>query len=197
MQWILVLVASGMLQQAGPVRPPAFATVMPVLAVSSPPSPRSPRDTGQGQRPRAVEYSDFYTLRLTIHRYASYATLPLFVAEYALGRSLYNRPPDSTSSSLRTAHGVVAIGIAGLFGLNTVTGGWNLWDARKDPAGRTRRYIHSALMFVSDAGFVATGALAPSHDELDPNRRSLHRTVAIASMSTALAGYLMMLIWKD
>ena len=195
MQSVVWLVATGLLQQplvaraprpVGPVLAPAFAVA----------------DTGQRRRPRAVEYSNFYTVRLTIHRYASYATLPLFVAEYALGRSLYNRPPDSTSSSLRSAHGVVAIGIAGLFGLNTVTGGWNLWDARKDPAGRTRRYVHSALMLVSDAGFVATGALAPNHraelaGTVDPNRRSLHRTVAIASMSTALAGYLMMLIWKN
>jgi len=92
---------------------------------------------------------------------------------------------------------VVAAGIEGLFALNTVTGTWNLWEARKDPAGRTRRYVHSALMFLSQAGFVATGLLTPSHDTLDQNRRNLHRTVAIASMSTALAGYLMMFIWKD
>ena len=189
MQSVFWLVANGMLQQPlGPVLPPAFASVPPAFTAP---------DTGQSPRPRAIEYSNFYTLRATIHRDASYATLPLFVAEYALGRSLYNRPPDSTSSSLRSAHGVVAAGIEGLFALNTVTGTWNLWDARKDPAGRTRRYVHSALMFLSQAGFVATGLLTPSHDTLDPNRRSLHRTVAIASMSTALAGYLMMVFWKD
>jgi len=121
------LVASGVLQQPlAAVATPVGPVLAPALAVS---------DTGQRRRPRAVEYSNFYTTRLTIHRYASYATLPLFVAEYALGRSLYNQSPDSTSSSLRSAHGAVAIGIAGLFGVNTVTGGWNLWDARKDPAG--------------------------------------------------------------
>ncbi len=189
MQSVFWLVANGMLQQPlGPVLPPAFASVPPALAA---------RDTGQAQRPKAIEYSNFYTLRATIHRDASYATLPLFVAEYALGRSLYNKPPDSTSSSLRSAHGVVAVGIEGLFALNTVTGAWNLWDARKDPAGRTRRYVHSALMFVSQAGFVTTAVLTPDNDTLDPNRRNLHRTVAIASMSTALVGYLMMVIWKD
>jgi hypothetical protein len=196
-QTIVWLLASGMLQlpldsvpphQIGPVLGRDFASI-------------APADT-QRQRPRAIEYSDSYMLRATIHRDASYATLPLFVAEYAIGRSLYNRPPDSTSSSLRTAHSVVAIGIAGLFGVNTVTGGWNLWASRKDPAGRTRRYIHSALMILSDAGFVATGALAPGHHDdpgapIDQNRRRLHRSVAIASMSTALAGYLMMLLWKD
>jgi hypothetical protein len=188
LMWFLA--TSGAWQQPLPSRIPMAA----VLALP-------PADTGR-RRPRAIEYSNFYTVRLTIHRYASYATLPLFVAEYALGRSLYNTPPDSVSSSARSAHGAVALGIAGLFGVNTITGGWNLWDARKDPAGRTRRYVHAALMLVSDAGFVATGALAPSRraelaGTIDPNRRSLHRTVAIASMSTALAGYLMMLFWKS
>jgi hypothetical protein len=180
-------------QPIGPVLAPTFASVAPAFVL---------RDTGQRQRPRAVEYSNFYTVRATIHRDASYATLPLFVVEYAIGSSLYNKPPDSTSSSLRTAHSVVAIGIAGLFAVNTVTGAWNLWEARKDPAGRTKRYIHSALMILSDAGFVATGALAPGHHDdpgvpVDQNRRRLHRDVAIASMSTALAGYVMMLFWKD
>ena len=189
MQSVFWLVANGMLQQPlGPVLPPAFASMTPAFTA---------RDTTQKQRPRAVEYSNFYTLRATIHRDASYATLPLFVAEYALGRSLYNKSPDSTSSSLRSAHGVVAAGIEGLFALNTVTGTWNLWDARKDPASRTRRYVHSALMFLSQAGFVATAVLTPDNDTLDQSRRNLHRTVAIASMSTALAGYLMMIFWKD
>ena len=194
---VWLMAASGAWQQATPTRvagglpsPPAA----PIVALVAP-------DTGQ-RRPRAIEYSNFYTVRLTIHRYASYATIPLFIAEYALGRSLYNTAPDSVSSSVRSAHGAVALGIAGLFGLNTVTGGWNLWHARKDPAGRARRYVHAALMLVSDAGFVATGALAPSRraelaGTIDPNRRNLHRTVAIASMSTALAGYVMMLFWKS
>lgn len=177
--------------------PPAAAPLVLSPAIMTPAS----ADTG-ARRPRAIEYSNFYSVRLTIHRYASYATLPLFVAEYALGRSLYNTPPDSVSRSVRSAHGLVAAGIDGLFGLNTVTGAWNLWDSRKDPAGRARRYVHAALMLISDAGFVATGALAPSRRQelagtIDPNRRSLHRTVAVASMSTALAGYLMMLIWKN
>ena len=193
METIVWLAACGMLQQPLALPPQQIGPALaPVFVL---------QDTGQRQRPRAIEYSNFFTLRATIHRDASYATLPLFVAEYALGRSLYNKSPDSTSSSLRSAHSVVAIGIAGLFGLNTVTGAWNLWDARKDPAGRTRRYIHSALMILSDAGFVATGALAPGHPDpgepVDQNRRRLHRSVAIASMSTALAGYVMMFFWKD
>jgi hypothetical protein len=192
---VWLLAASGAWQQATPPHPAAGPPWAPAIAALA------AADSGQ-RRPRAVEYSQFYSVRLTIHRYASYATIPLFVAEYALGRSLYNTPPDSVSSSVRSAHGAVALGIAGLFGLNTVTGGWNLWDARKDPSGRARRYVHAGLMLISDAGFVATGALAPSRraelaGTIDPNRRRLHETVAIASMSTALAGYVMMLLWKN
>jgi len=155
-------------------------------------------DTGTQQRPHAVEYSDAYGVRLTIHHYASYLTLPLFAAEYALGQSLYNNPPAAEGSSTRQAHSVVAASIAGLFAVNTVTGVWNLWEGRKNPEGRVRRYLHAALLIVADAGFVATGATAPDDDSgADPNARSRHRTIAITSMVTALAGYGMMLIWKD
>src|SRR5438309_1802373 len=118
------MATSGAWQQPPPPRMPMAA----VLALT-------PADTGR-KRPRAIEYSNFYSVRLAIHRYASYATLPLFVAEYALGRSLYNTPPDSVSGSVRSAHGAVAVGIAGLFGINPVTGGWNLWAASKCPTGR-------------------------------------------------------------
>jgi len=179
----------------GPVLPAAFATFQPTLVFA---------DSERLQRPKAVEFSHGYYTRLAIHRYASYATVPLFVTEYVLGRSLYNQtaPPDTApvSQSLRSWHGLVADGIAGLFVVNTVTGAWNLWEGRAVSQGRARRYVHSALMFLSDAGFVATGLLTPSRRDLaglgDPNRRALHRSVAIASMSVALVGDLMMLIWN-
>jgi hypothetical protein len=148
------------------------------------------------QRPRAIEHSDFYYARLTVHRYASYAIVPTFITEYALGQSLYNNPPGS--SGTRTAHSIVAVGLVGLFGINTVTGVWNLWDSRHDAPGRARRYIHAALMLASDAGFVATEAVAPGRQQAvaDPSRRRLHRTLALSSMGLALGGYGMMLIWK-
>lgn len=154
-----------------------------------------PLDSG-GSRPRAIEHSDFYYVRLGIHRYASYAIIPTFITEYALGQSLFNHPPGS--SGTRTAHSIVAVGLVGLFGINTVTGAWNLWDSRRDGPGRARRYIHAALMLASDAGFVATEAVAPGRRQavLDPSRRRLHRTLALSSMGLALGGYGMMLIWK-
>jgi hypothetical protein len=185
------IVAAPAVPTAGPVLVPAFPSYSSgsvVLAV----------DSGS-RRPAAIEYSELYGVRLAVHRYASYATIPLFVAEYAIGRSLYNRP--GASESLRSAHGAVAGAVAGLFVVNTVTGVWNLWDSRRDPAGRTRRYIHAALMLAADAGFAWTGALAPDDDEgglpSNAGRRNMHRTVAISSMSVALLGYGMMLLWKD
>ena len=156
----------------------------------------APADTGRRRRPRAIEYSDLYGVRLQIHRVASYATLPLFVGEFALGQSLYNHPPGS--SGTLTAHQITALGLAGLFGINTVTGAWNLWDSRHDPADRTRRYIHAALMFISDAGFVASGASAPGRRRVlrDPSAATTHRTIALTSMGVALVGYGRMLLWK-
>src|SRR5689334_24886400 len=102
-----------------------------------------PVDTPVVQRPRAIEYSDSYYARLTIHRYGSYAMLPLFAAEYSLGQNLMN--DASPPSWMKPSHSLVAGGIGVLFGVNTITGVWNLWESRQDPAGRTRRILHSVL----------------------------------------------------
>lgn len=150
------------------------------------------------QRPRAIVYSDAYYVRLKIHRIASYATIPLFVSEYVIGEKLYRDGPTG-DQSLRGVHQVVALGIGGLFVVNTVTGGWNLWESRHDPNDRTRRWLHAGLMLAADAGFVATGASAPGRRSFTTgsNTGSTHQTLAIASMSVALSSYLMMLIWKN
>lgn len=155
------------------------------------------QDTG---RKRAIEHSDFYYKRLAVHRYASYATLPLFVTEYFLGQSLFNHPGEEGST--KSAHGAVAGAVGVLFGVNTVTGVWNLWDSRHDEDGRTRRYLHSFLMIAADAGFAWTGATAPGDDDRlgDPSldsRRRKHRTIALTSMGVSLASYAMMILWKD
>ena len=149
------------------------------------------------QRPRAFQYSQAYYTRLAIHHWASYATIPLFLSEAYVGQRLYSE--TTRSDGLRTLHQGLALGIAGLFGVNTITGAWNLWEARKDPNGRARRYIHAALMIASDAGFVATAATTPHHrffGGIDAAGARQHRTIAIASMSTALVGYAIMLVWK-
>jgi hypothetical protein len=128
---------------------------------------------------------------------ASYATIPLFAAEYYLGDKLFK---DEGTSTTKSAHSAVATGIGVLFGVNTVTGVWNLWDSRNDTQGRARRITHAVLMLASDAGFVATAALAPGDDDEfeggGSDDRDRHRTVAISSMGVSLASYLMMYIWK-
>jgi hypothetical protein len=130
---------------------------------------------------------------LKIHKYASFATLPLFAAEFALGQSLYN---DPANDSRKGAHAALGTGLVGLFGVNTVTGVWNLWEGRHDADGRKVRILHSVLMLAADGGFVAASATAPSTKQgiavFDANR-STHRDIAIASIGVGTAGYLLML----
>ncbi len=149
-------------------------------------------------RPVAFEYSDGYRLRARIHRYASFASLPLFAGEAIVGQSLYTNP----TRSRRDTHLLLAGALGGLFAANGVTGVWNLVEARKDPQGRTRRWIHALLMLGADAGFVATAALAPESEFgererggfSDGGRRGTHRVVALTSIGLATAGYLVMLL---
>ncbi|HEX3703058.1 MAG TPA: hypothetical protein VHU82_07005 [Vicinamibacterales bacterium] len=145
----------------------------------------------------AIEHSDAYLMRAKIHKYASFATLPLFAAEVALGQSLYDTPANAGSK--RAAHAIVGSGIVGLFGVNTVTGAWNLFgEGRQDPEGRTLRLVHGLLMMAADVGFLATTASGPNSGsrrgaltfETD---KVTHRNIAIASISVGTAGYLLML----
>ena len=173
----------------------------PVTRLTIAPAAPFPLDTPVVRRPRAIEYSDDYYTRLTIHRLGSYAMLPLFVAEYSLGENLLNdaAPPRW----MKPTHAAVASGIGVLFAVNTVTGLWNLWDAREDADGRTRRTVHSILMLASDAGFMATAALAPEREDGGVtdhasyrHRASLHRSVAIGSFALSTIGGAMMWFWK-
>src|SRR5262249_11275301 len=134
-----------------------------------PPSPPSP-------------YTHAYEVRKDIHKYASYATLPLFATEYALGEALPSEP--GRSGATKGLHAAVGTGFVGLFFVNTVTGGWNLWQSRHEKEHRTPRMIHGFLMIGANAGFVATWATAPSDHNpatFAPDR-TLHRNLAIASI---------------
>ena len=143
---------------------------------------------GEQARTTAVTYSDGYQLRARIHKMASFATLPLFAAQYVLGNKL---DEGGASETVRATHAGIATAMVGLFGVNTVTGVWNMWEARNDPNGKTRRLTHGILMLASDAGFVATGLLAPTND--GGGNRDLHKSVAITSIALATTGYLIML----
>jgi hypothetical protein len=157
-------------------------------------------DTPVVRRPRAIEYSDLYYTRLTIHRYGSYLMLPLFAAEYSLGQNLMN---DATPPGwMKPTHAAVAGGVGLLFGVNTITGVWNLWDSRQDPSGRTRRILHSVMMLASDAGFAATGLYTPGHAHFTDygaylHRERIHRDLAIGSIALSTIGGGMMWFWKQ
>jgi hypothetical protein len=178
--------------------PSATTSAEPSLLASASALPDADSQAAPAPRARAFEYSDGYRTRLKIHKYASYATLPLFVAQYAVGQKLYN---GNGSDSTRSLHGALAAGTAVLFAVNTVTGIWNLSEGRKDPNHRTKRMVHGLLMAVADAGFVASAVMTPHRQESDlgfetvgGTSPSTHRAIALTSMGVATVAYLMMLI---
>ena len=145
------------------------------------------------RRPRSIEYSDWYARRLEIHKVASYTELPLFAAEYYLGQKILNG--DGTDSQ-KNMHQVVAGGLGVLFTVNTITGVWNLYESRQDPSDRKRKYVHSALMLASDAGFAWAGAIGGGARN-SASTRSLHKNIAIGSMGLSTIGTAMMWFWRD
>jgi hypothetical protein len=168
-----------------------------ILAANSTPLPSTQMASSQTppSRPKAVGRGSSYLLRKKIHKYASIATLPLFVSEAIVGQKLFDRAATE-SDSLRSTHSALAAGIGVLFGVESVTGIWNLWETRKISTGRKKRMVHGILMLAADAGFVATAALAP-HREHDGtyirDDASAHRAVAYASFGVAATGYVYML----
>lgn len=154
-------------------------------AAGLPPAPAQ-----EAAPPPAFEYSEGYGTRRRIHMAASYVMLPLVATQVVLGQRLYN---GTAGAGERDAHSAVAAGVGALFVVNSVTGVWNLWEARKDPVGRGRRLAHGLLMLAADAGFVATGVLAP---EGGRGNRAAHRAVALTSIGTATASYLFMLLTR-
>ena len=152
------------------------------------------RDTVPVRRRRkvvAVEYSDWYGRRLTVHRWASYATVPLFAGNYITGRQLYAYGSQAPEWAIRY-HGPLATSVATLFTVNSITGVWNLWDGRNDPSARKWRFAHAILMLTADAGFTTAGLLA-NDAERSQSRRDLHRTIALTSIGVSVVSYAMML----
>ena len=153
-------------------------------------------DTTPRRRRKSVEVSEWYERRLRIHRYGAYATIPLFVFQAAAGNELYQKGSGADSWA-RNGHRVGAASLATVFGVNTVTGLWNLWDSRTVPQGRTRRTIHALLMLASDAGFAYAGIKLSEDAEESADARRKHRNTAYASMGVAVTGAGMMLLWRD
>ena len=173
--------------------------ILSIFLVGSAASARAQDSAGddpqaQTRRPVAVEYSDGYYTRAKIHKYASFATLPLFATEVALGQTIYN-DPNANSSAAKGAHIAVGSAITGLFAVNTVTGVWNMWESRHEPEHHKLKLIHGILMLGADAGFVATFATGPggrNNTNLEAEKQT-HRTIALTSIGVATASYLIML----
>jgi hypothetical protein len=195
---VMPRLVAGFLMAFVGIAAPAFSDTLlqvPHVIFAAPPQVFAAADSSQGSAPPPVAftYSDAYQTRAKIHKIASYATLPLFGAEAIVGQSLYSNP----TSTKKSAHLAIATGMGVLFGVNTVTGVWNLVEARKDPSHRGTRLLHGILMLAADGGFLATAALGPSSEHGGSNfanDRSTHRAVAFTSIGLATAGYLVMLL---
>lgn len=173
---------------------PAMDSVRDSLSLANAGDSAGADTTRASRRPRAIEYSEAYHTRLKIHQIGAYLMFPLFIGEYVLGQKLLTS--TNRSSGLKTAHSAVAAGVGIVFVSNTVTGGWNFWDSRKDPNGRLRRDIHSAIMLASDIGFLWTAASAGGAKRSLQQARH-HRAIAIGSISLSAVGSGMMWLWKN
>lgn len=153
-------------------------------------------DTTPRRRRKSIEVSDWYNRRLQIHRYGAYAMIPLFVFQAAAGNELYNKGAGADGWA-KNGHRAGATALAAVFGVNTVTGLWNLWDSRAVEQGRTRRTIHTLLMLASDAGFAYAGIKLSEDAEESADARRRHRNMAYTSMGVAITGAGMMVLWRD
>lgn len=169
------------------------------LAVDSPP----PEPSLPPPPPPLTHYSNGYYTRLMIHRVAAFAILPLFAAQFIAGREIFNKGTAAPQWAQK-AHNPLAVAVSGLFAVNTVTGVWNLWDARHDSSGRLLRTVHGVLMLIADAGFVATGITGwrARHQSTfgsgatasqAVSTRRLHKQLAYGSMGIALVSIGIML----
>ena len=148
------------------------------------------------KRRSAVIYRDAYGTRATIHRRLSYTMLPLFAASYFTGDRLFKDGPEAPAW-VRNTHRISATSVAVLFGVNAITGGWNLWEARHDADGRSRRLLHSGLFMAATAGFAYSGAVLADQAERSADKRREHRTVNLISMGLSTGSVLVMLLGRD
>lgn len=160
------------------------AQVASAAPVDTPPPP--PR-----VRPRAVEVSDWYERRLTLHRRLSYSIFPLFAFQYAAGRQIWEKGTGAPEWA-RDGHRVGATLIAGVFAANVVTGVWNYMDSRAVEEGRTMRSLHGLSMLAATAGFTWAGAVLSEQAETDSGKRRLHRTVALTSIGISVSSGVLM-----
>ena len=150
----------------------------------------APLDTPRTRR-RAVELSEWYGRRLTIHRYVAYATIPVFALQWAAGDQLYKKSSGAPGWA-KTMHRAGATSLAAMFTVNTVTGAWNWWDTRTQSQGRVLRTVHALTMLSADAAFTYAGAKLSNDAEISAVKRREHRTVALSAMGVTIVSGLAM-----
>ncbi len=172
--------------------PPVTRAATPDSVSPIPYAVEMPADTVHRRpRPRAIEYDDGYYTRLEIHRDLSYAIYPLYVGQYIFGRELWNMG-NSAPTWAKTGHRAFATALVGVFGANTVTGLWNLWDSRDDPDHRALRTVHALTMLAADGAFTYAGSTLATQAQNSLAKRRLHRTITISAMGiTALSSLIM------
>ena len=146
-------------------------------------------------RPKVVEVSDWYSRRLTVHRYVAYATIPVFALQWAAGDRLYKHGAEAPTWA-KTMHRVGATSLAAMFTVNTVTGAWNWWDSRSVKEGRVLRTIHALSILGADAAFTYAGAKLSNEAETSQPKRQEHKTVALSAMGVTIASGLAMKFWN-
>ncbi|MEO7997339.1 MAG: hypothetical protein ABI852_07835 [Gemmatimonadaceae bacterium] len=161
-------------------------------------------DTG---RRKAVKTSEWYSRRLTLHRYGSYVMLPLFVTQFVLGNKLLNQKEDlyatparrqiPVDANLRSTHAAVAGAVGLLFLSNTTTGVWNYLATRHNVEGRKLRTIHALTMLLADAGFAYTGYLGSQAKDHGIDDAHKHRNAGLTSFGIATVGASLMWFRKD
>lgn len=146
------------------------------------------------RRRRSVEVGEWYERRLVVHRWTAYAVPALFAYQYWVGDKMLDAYRENRAAPAWTnrAHRNGRTAIATAFGINAVTGLWNLWETRAQPEGRTARLLHAASMMGASAGFAVAGIKLA--DEIDRassyesalDARERHRNVALGSMAVTL-----------
>jgi hypothetical protein len=174
-----------------PIGLPRYTNQPTIAVVES----RAVQDTVRRRR-KAVQISDWYGRRLTIHRDLAYASIPVFAAQWVAGNQIFQLGTAAPTWA-KTTHRAGATALAGIFTVNTVTGLWNLWDSRSVPQNRALRTVHALSMLAADGAFTWAGATLSNQAEQSLDKRRLHRTVALSAIGvTAASGVAMKLFNK-
>lgn len=178
-------------QSAEAVQPPVVPSPAAVVAAQ--------QDTTRRRRARAVEVSDWYHRRLVVHKALSYAMVPVFAAQYVAGQKLYDAGNGGPAAPgwAKPVHETGAATIAGIFGVNTLTGLWNLWDSRHTEDHRWLRLSHSVIMLGADAAFAYTGIKLADDAEESQAKRRQHRDAALWSMGVSVGSGVVMKIFNN